>query len=538
MSEMTGLHVHADTATVGLPSAPRGATDLELLRTFEPILRFTKGEQFFPTDVDGYVSKASLWAHYPDGREERLIASGELDLDRLAESRTFPFGTVEFLRLNEAMGVAEGTRVVSEVNRRRRRAGNVFEYGRGRLARGGFLPRILDAGFSASFFIRGKVSQATAAAAELDYEEALEDEEKYIYYGRVVRDAGWTILQYWFFYYYNSWRSGFHGVNDHESDWENVILYLYEEGEELHPEWAAYASHDFHGDDLRRRWDDRDELDLVDGHPVVWAGAGSHASYFRQGEYQSAVELPVPRWMRSFAKGLSSFWTRTLGQAGRARDPFRIPFVDFARGDGKSIGPGQEQGWHPVLIDGSTPWVAHYRGLWGLYAHDPISGENAPAGPMYDRGGSPRQSWYDPLGFAGLDKEAPPPRAVDLLRQECSRIEGEQGELTKLIVQTSGQLQAVGAELGGIEGNPHLVARYQELLARSAALQKELGGLRKGVSENEAALGALRRKLAALEAGEKPDPRAHIHKLGEPVPPQAVRFNRAAEAITQVRSSD
>ena len=37
-----------------------------------------------------------------------------------------------------------------------------------------------------------------------------------------------------------------------------------------------------------------------------------------------------------------------------------------------------------------TAWVSQYRGLWGLFARDPISGENAPAGPMYNRDGSPR----------------------------------------------------------------------------------------------------------------------------------------------------
>ena len=411
------------------PSAALGATDLELLRIFEPVVRFTKGEQFFPTDVESYVSQASLWAHYPDGREESLIDTGQLDVDKLVQSREYPFGTIEYLRFNETLGLVDSARVFTEVARQRRESGNVFRAGRGRLARGGFLPRVLDAIFSISFFFRGKVSSVTAMAAELDYNQVLRDNEQYVYYGRVARQGGWTVLQYWFFYYYNSWRSGFHGVNDHESDWENIVIYLYEEDDRLHPEWVAYASHDFHGDDLRRRWDDREEVGLVEGHPVVWAGAGSHASYFRQGEYQSPVALPLPKWMHSVAGGFSSFWTRTLGQAGRPRDPFRIPFVDFARGDGTSIGPGQEHEWSPVLIDESVPWVSKYRGLWGLYAHDPISGENAPAGPMYNRGGSPRGSWYDPLGFAGLDKEPPPPLAPTLLGDDCTHVEARQEEL-------------------------------------------------------------------------------------------------------------
>ncbi len=489
-----------------------------------------KGEQFFPTDVERYVSQASLWAHYPDGREERLIDEGDLDVDALVEPREYPFGTIEYLRFNEALGLAESARVLSEVARERRESGNVFRPGRGRLARGGFLPRVVDALFSVSFFFRGKVSPVTAAAAELDYNRALREDEKYVYYGRVVRQGGWTVLQYWFFYYYNSWRSGFHGVNDHESDWENIVVYLYEQDGRLYPEWAAYASHDFHGVDLRRRWDDRGELDLVDGHPVVWAGAGSHASYFRQGEYQSPVPLPVPKWMGTVARGLSSFWTRTLGQAGRTRDPFRIPFVDFARGDGKSIGPAQPYQWDAVVVDESTPWVSKYRGLWGLYAHDPISGENAPAGPMYNRGGSPRQSWYDPLRFAGLDTEPPPPHAVDLLSEDCSRIQTRQEELQKSITLKSVELQSLGVEMNGMEGNPHLVDRHVALAQKAAVLREELSGLRRESSENEAILGALRHRLALLKAGDKPDPRSHIKKLGQPVAQKDVRFNRAAEA--------
>ena len=63
--------------------------------------------------------------------------------------------------------------------------------------------------------------------------------------------------------------------------------------------------------------------------------------------------------------------------------------------------------WSPVLIDDSVPWVNEYRGLWGLDTRDFLAGELAPAGPKYNRDGSVRQSWYDPLGWAGLDKVTP-----------------------------------------------------------------------------------------------------------------------------------
>lgn len=518
-----------DAVQLEVLTVPADTSDLELLRTFEPVVRFTHGEQFFPIAVEPYVARSSLWAHYPDGREEKLIDHGDLDMGKLVQPREFPFGTVEYLRFVDSLGVAESARALADVARERRARDNVFHPGIGRLARGGFLPRIFDALFSLSFFVRGRVSPVTAAAAELEYNQISEEDPRYVYYGRVTRQGGWICLQYWFFYCYNSWRSGFHGLNDHESDWENVIVYLYEEDGRLYPEWAAYASHDFHGDDLRRRWDDSGELDMVDGHPVVWAGAGSHASYFRQGEYQSPVALPLPQWIRKVSRGLSTFWTRALGQGGKPRDPFRIPFVDYARGDGKSIGPGQPDAWTSLVIDEDTPWVCRYRGLWGLYAADPISGENAPPGPMYNRDGSPRQAWYDPLAFAGLDKEPPPPVSIELLEHDCEQLEQRQSELRALIKVKTGGLQALGVQMTGMEGNPHLLARYRVLTVESAALQRELSGLRKEFSENGAVLAALRQRLGLLMSGRKPDPRAHIKRLAQPVPCKAMRFNRITE---------
>ena len=155
-----------------------------------------------------------------------------------------------------------------------------------------------------------------------------------MYHGRVVRHGGWTICQYWFFFAYNNWRSGFHGVNDHESDWEMVAVYLYEADGTLFPEWFAYASHDFHGADLRRRFDDPGDLTLEGGHPVVFAGAGSHASYFVPGEYMAEVPLPVPKRVANLLEAAGRFWRDTLGQGGDGEGGLRIPFVDYARGDG------------------------------------------------------------------------------------------------------------------------------------------------------------------------------------------------------------
>lgn len=518
-------------------------SDLELLRRYEPVIRYTKGEEFFPTDVERYIAASSLWLHHPDTQDELLVEEGKLTLEALAAMRPAEFGAVHYLKFIEPLNLAGlAAFLVREGLRRLRDQKNVFRAGRGRLARVGYASRLLDALFSLTLLLRGRVPGDTAAAAALTYRAMQERAEQYVYYGRVIRESGWIVLQYWFFYAFNNWRSGFHGVNNHEADWEMINVYLYQQADgQVVPRWAAYASHDFSGADLRRRWDDRAELELVDGHPVVYAGAGSHASYFRRGEYLTEIEIPFLTPLIRFIDRLRDFWVRTLRQAPTVKPPskggatpplprvFRIPFVDYARGDGLSIGPGQDKPWTPVLLDPLPAWVMQYRGLWGLYARDPISGENAPSGPMYHRDGSVRGAWCDPLGWAGLDQVPTPAAESEVVERRRLALIARQGELDAAIAAKSREVQEMGVELAALKGNPHLEKRYssvQENLQNTAAQLKKL---RKERAETGATLETLARRSARLTAHEEDDPRAHIHRLAEPASDSHLRLSRAAE---------
>jgi hypothetical protein len=521
--------VHRAGADRPRPRLDAGATELEILRTFEPVVRYTQGEKFFPMDVEPYVEQCSLWLHLRDEADRELVPEGELTMSRLVEHRQAPFDTLFYLRFVGALGFQDAAHAVARGHRLEKKTGSEFHAGLGRLARGGLLPRLGDGLFSLSFLLRGTVPQASTAAAALKYADLLERDERYVYHGRVVRQGDWTVCQYWFFFAYNPWRSGFHGVNDHEADWEMVSVYLYEDGGRLVPEWIAYASHDFHGADLRRRFDDDADLELVEGHPVVYAGAGSHASYFRRGEYQAEVSLPVPEQLESVTAWLTRFWRTTLGQKSETPSPLRIPFIDFARGDGVAVGPGEGKQWTPRVIDESTAWVSRYRGLWGLFARDPISGENAPAGPMYNRDGSPRASWFDPLGFAGLEQVAPPPRELAALEAERARLEARIEELDRLVPEASSRLEELGARLRSMHGSPHLATESERLETVVVAEGAILSGLRKEKTESEIVLEGLRRTIELRRLGEAADPRAHIARAAEPVTPSQMRFDRAAE---------
>jgi hypothetical protein len=509
------------------PGITATAADVEILRAFEPIVRYTQGEKFFPMDVEPYVRASSLWLHVPEGLDAEVVPEGALTMEGLVQRREAPFGSLFYLRFVHPLDLQESATALAGERELAKRQQSEFRAGVGRLARGGLLPRLGDGLFSLSLLLRGNVPGATAAAAALKYAELRARDGRFVYQGRVVRQGGWIVCQYWFFFAYNPWRSGFHGVNDHESDWEMVSVYLYEEGGKLVPEWVAYASHDYHGADLRRRFDDRTDLELEDGHPVVYAGAGSHAAYFRAGEYQAEVPIPAPRHVRRASEALGRFWRGRLGQGDEAQRPLRIPFIDFARGDGLAIGPGQANEWTPNVIDETTPWVSRYRGLWGLFAQDPISGENAPAGPMYDRDGSPRPSWFDPLGFAGLAEVTPPPGELEVMEGECGRLEARRGELERLIAHETLLLRQLGVRLKSMAGSPHLASESARLEVQALEQAATLTGLRRERSENDAVLEELRRRVERPR--DEDDARAHIRRAAEPVPPSKMRFARVAE---------
>jgi hypothetical protein len=233
--------------------------------------------------------------------------------------------------------------------------------------------------------------------------------------------------------------------------------------------------------------------------------------------------------MQAVGETLTRFWRRTLGQGEEAGNPLRIPFIDFARGDGLTIGPGSALEWTVELVDETTPWARAYRGLWGLYAQDPISGENAPAGPMHNRDGSPRASWFDPLGFAGLDQVPPPPDELEVLERECDKLESRQAMLEELLPAETRTLQELGTRLRAMEGSPHLAPQYERLERDRAQQAENVKRLRRERSENDAILEGLERRIASRREGRQEDARAHIQHAAEPVAPSTMRFNKVAE---------
>lgn len=200
----------------------------------------------------------------------------------------------------------------------------------------------------------------------------------------------------------------------------------------------AFSSHDEVGDDLRRRWDDPD-IEFVDGtHPVVYAGAGSHSGAYLPGEYLITAPLPIPEWLDAIRRGI----IRLLPWRGLAsRGTVGIPYIDYKRGDGLTVGPGAMRPWNAQVVTDDTNWVRDFRGLWGLDTRDFLGGERAPAGMRYERNGDVRQSWGQPVAWAGLDHE--PPTKEWAMRD----LVGARGELRTQLADLEGQLSDAREQL-------------------------------------------------------------------------------------------
>ncbi len=369
------------------------ADQLELLGKHAPILKFDSREIFFPTDIESFIQASCLVV---DG--EIVAVQGEAKTHKLTRS----LGSNAYLQL---VTEQDRRKVVGEQAKRLARGllGN-------RLGRVGIFGRILDALFQLSVFLRPTTPRMTTPAAAIKVDE-LNLQADPVVYGRVVNIAGWTVLHYAYFYVMNDWRSTYRGLNDHEGDWEQIWVYC--DPEDKSPVWVAASNHDYRGPDLRRHWLD-DELVKEGERPVLYAGAGSHAHYFKPGDYVTRLEVPgmswllrLQRWARAALRIPDEAAQRGLGPA------LGVPFVDIAVGDGEQISD-----WNIRHLDDSNNCFGDFRGLWGLDTKDPTSSERGPGGPKYGRGGQVRFSWSDPVGFVGLHGTVPPSRSASSLTLE------------------------------------------------------------------------------------------------------------------------
>ncbi len=272
----------------------------------------------------------------------------------------------------------------------------------------------------------------------------------------------------------------------------------------------------------------------------MYPGAGSHATYLERGEYIMLLPFPGERNIRGPLDLLRRVWRDTLAQpdpgdlAARARRALSVPFVDYARGDGKVVGPGGDVEWTPILIGDLDGWVDRYRGLWGLDTGDRFAGERAPAGPKYTRSGSVRQSWHDPLGFAGLGKIAPPSQAVAVLETRVAELTATRASVAAEIEALTISLPELDSEVAAVRTTAGLTDYRETRAVELHEGEERRTALRLQEVELGTAIAASHDRLAALRAGHLDDPRLHLHHASEPEPPSVTRQRAFGEAWAAV----
>ena len=507
----------------------------ELLRRFEPVIRFTRGEWFYPMDSEPYVEACSLWVARPGEDAVCVVPAGELTLDRLAQQPEDTTGAVHYLKIPNPRS-ERGRRGSKHSHTDPDWPHETFHAGRGRLARVGYLSRLADALFSLTLLARGRVPGGDVEGGRVLYGRYMEKGERFTYHGNVVRQDGWIVLRYWLFYAFNDWRSNVFGANDHESDWEKIFIYLSESDDgEVRPEWVAYAAHEETGDDLRRRWDDP-ELEKVGEHPVAYVCCGSHATRYFRGEYLTELAFPLPRPISAVRRILRRFWYVTLRQYAdedyrdKPYEQFTIPFVDYGRGDGLSVGPGQDREWErPRLMTPVPAWISDYRGLWGLYTRDPFEGEDAPAGPMYNRDKTVSREWFDPVGWAGLDKVPTRAEELEVIKGRQAELEESRNLLRSELREKSNELRALGIGAEATRDQSHLSKLHERQTQHIAELSGEVERLRAQLSDDEILSASLADHAEGLREGKRPPASAHVMHAARPVSESETHAGRVAQ---------
>jgi hypothetical protein len=499
--------------------------DNELLKKYEPVLRFAKSERFFPMAVEPYLDRCRLLPSGPQGAVEMLshlnhpvrtrigkLHSGEYFLrfvnDPLIDSDIWVWwGVLSVIAAGAGWFVAgwlgvEIAAVLSLVA-----AFVIF------MQASPIRLRIIPAAFATLLFLAlelapvlfflaphpfisiqveylvllpiylaalfylfvrtmkfifdhivseipglmlDMISNATETVARksyFQYAEMTEEERQPVYYGRVIRENEWTILQYHFFYAFNDWRLGANGINHHEGDWELAAVYLKHD-----QPYAVLLSQ--HGSGAMGLWKDvrrvRDGNGNETTHPIIYAGLGSHANYSKP-EVIRVHRLFNEGYLQRFlywTDGLLRFLFLLFNPSQRARqialhelathpatalteesfaslrdekDHYLVSLpMEIATGDGVRIGVGgdhkhEEIGkstsylkrvmsdrkvthppsreWKQILISEETDWV-EFKGLWGVKSL--LADESGPPGPKWDRPDKffmiyPRKRWEHPL---------------------------------------------------------------------------------------------------------------------------------------------
>jgi hypothetical protein len=368
---------------------------------YVPILRFSQGERFYPMAVDDFAGYCALRAK---GARAPLVAPGEVTPFILAQAyqqrADVYLQSVPASLADQNVAARWSTDVLETLADVSLKASR-WQEELAKTAYRWFSPKtrsatklfwwndlvmgLLGAGRRAERDLpRLSLPPEIRQAAVENYELSQPQTPDYAYYYRTTRDSNFLCLQYWFFYGYNDWATGFGGMNDHEGDWEGLYLFFRLDSSGRPQEPPAYVTFAGHHSRLTKPWGHPD-LTLEGTHPVGYVAAGSHATYPERKTYDL---------MKVYG------------------------LVDHATGDGVTVEPGD---WRRRMDLNRQPWTRAFLGGWGTrywlsrsWATSVLGalrakvdeldlpGVSAPRGPRYSDEATVRPNWISAVTWAGI----------------------------------------------------------------------------------------------------------------------------------------
>ena len=140
-----------------------------------------------------------------------------------------------------------------------------------------------------------------------------------------------------------------------------------------------------------------------------------------------------------------------------------------------------------------------------------------------------RQSWNDPIGFLGLDKVAPPHRVPEAIDARLGELDAEVAEVDAEIGTASAGLTGRDQAVKALAADGSFEKAHLTRAAEVATRETDLARLRARRAELDDERTALMRRRAQLQAGERGDPRAHLHHASHPQTTGDQQYGRLVE---------
>jgi cation transport ATPase len=148
---------------------------------------------------------------------------------------------------------------------------------------------------------------------------------------------------------------------------------------------------------------------------------------------------------------------------------------------------------------------------------------------MYDRDKTISREWYDPVGWAGLDKVPTRTEELEVIHKRQAEIEQRRDLLRSEILEKSNRLKALGMDAEATRDRSHLTKLYETQTRHIEVLSKEVEEMRAELAEDEVLHESLGEHAERLRNGGRSPAHAHMSHPVRPVSEEETHAGRVAQ---------